>query len=701
VNNLTLFEMKIIKLIILSLFVFLSFGQILVAQENIKIKKSDFQIEIKEVGFKEAWKEIKAGEKLYKAGLGTFPDALAHYLRANKYNSDCAKLNYKIGVCFLATDKFYYATEYLEKAYLKDNNVTDDIHMMLARAYHLNLDFENAIEHYKAYYSSFSMKELEKYDINVDKYIRQCKYGQELVNSPVRVIINNLGDRVNSEYDDYNPVLHPNQDVLYYTSRRKVDKKDKRFEPDNKYFENVFVSEQAGDLWKKANLLENKLDSKGNESVLYISPDGNNIYLYNGKENGGDILVSELKKGNWKSPKPISGKILSKAKETTIAFSPNGREMFFISNQDGTIGGMDIFYSKLNEKDKWSEPTNMGPKINTIFDEEGVYWHPKEDNKLYFSSQGFNSMGGFDVFVIERDTEGYWSDPVNLGYPINTPNDDIFFKMDENNKQAYYSSVRDNGFGGKDLYKIIFLGEEKEMILKVEDILLAWNYKPDEKIFYHVPSELKVDTALFMVGMVTDSKTAEPIKLAKIEVIDLDLSQVIATGLTDTAGFYQVKIQKKKDFGVEVTAKDYLFFVEIANLTQKQVVDSKIQANFQLNRIDVGAKMVLNNIFFETNKATLKTESAAELQRVAALLIDNPTIRLEISGHTDNVGSYKANQKLSEARAKSVVDYLVTQGVGSSRLEYKGYSFNQPIADNNTHEGRAQNRRVEFKVLSK
>ncbi len=213
--------------------------------------------------------------------------------------------------------------------------------------------------------------------------------------------------------------------------------------------------------------------------------------------------------------------------------------------------------------------------------------------------------------------------------------------------------------------------------------------------------KLKVDTALFMVGVVTDSKTAEPIKLAKIEVIDLDLSQVIATGLTDTAGVYQVKIPKKKDFGVEVTAKDYLFFVEIANLTQKQVVDSKIQANFQLDRIDVGAKMVLNNIFFETNKATLKTESAAELQRVASLLIDNPTIRLEISGHTDNVGSYKANQKLSEARAKSVVDYLVTQGVGSSRLEYKGYSFNQPIADNSTPEGRAQNRRVEFKVLSK
>jgi len=691
--------MRIIKSTALS-FIILIISFSLSAQENIKIKKSDFQIDIKEVGLKEAWKEVKEGEKLFTAGIGTFPDALKHYLRASKYNPDCAELNYKIGVCYLVTDKFYYATEFLEKAYLKDNNVADDIHYMLARGYHLNLDFDNAIEQYKAYYSTFSVKELEDFEVGVDNYIKQCKYGKELVNDPVRVIINNLGERINSEYDDYNSVLHPSQDRLYFTSRRKVDKKTDVYEADNKYYENVFVSEQAGELWKKPKVLENKLDSKNNESVVAISADGNYIYLYNGKEGGGDIMVSELKKGNWKSPKGISGKILSKYQETTLTFSPDGTEMFFVSDQKGTIGGKDIFYSKLNEKEKWGEPVNMGPAINTVYDEEGVYWHPKED-KLYFSSQGHNSMGEFDVFVIEKDEEGMWSNPKNLGYPINTPNDDIFFKMDENGKQAYYSSVRDNGFGGKDLYKIIFLGEEKEMKLSQEDNLLVWNQKPIEDLFYHTPEETKVDTALYMIGLVTDSKTAEKIQLAKIEVIDLELSQVIATGLADTAGAYKIKIPKKKDYGVEVTAKDYLFFVEIAYLSQKQVFDSKVQANFQLDKIDVGAKMVLNNIFFETNKATIKPESEGELELLANLLIENPTIRLEISGHTDNVGSYRANQKLSEARAKSVVEYLVAKGVGSSRLEYKGYAFNQPVADNNTAEGRAQNRRVEFKVISK
>lgn len=692
--------MKIIRLIIISGLLIFSNGFTSIAQENIKIKKSDFQKSTNEGSFSDAWKNLKAGEKLFTEGVGTFPDALEYYLKAVRYNTDCAKLNYKIGVCYLVTDKFYHATEYLEKAFLKDNNVAKDIHYMMARAYHLNLDFDNAIENYKAYYSSFSTKDLEKFEVGIDNYIKQCRYGIDLVNKPVRVIINNLGPRVNSKYDDYNPVLHPNQDLLYFTSRREIGKKDKRYEGDNKYLENIFISKQAGDLWKKAELLDNKLDSKNNESVVAFSSDGSKIYLYNGKGNGGDILVSELKKGNWKSPKPISGKLLSKKQETTITFSPDGKEMFFVSDQKGTIGGTDIFYSKLNEKGKWEEPVDMGPAINTEFDEEGVFWHPKED-KLYFSSRGHNSIGGFDVFVIERNEEGMWSDPKNLGYPINTPNDDIFFKMDENNKQAYYTSVRDNGFGGKDLYKIIFLGEEKELKLSTEDIFLAWNNKPINDLFYHNPIELKVDTALYMTGIVTDIKSGEIIKLAKIEVIDLDLSKVIATGLTDTSGTYKVKIPSKKDYGVEVTAKDYLFFVEMVLLSQKQVVESKVQANFQLNKIDVGATMVLNNIFFETNKATIKTESTAELTRLANLLVENPTIRLEISGHTDNVGSYRSNQKLSEARAKSVVQYIINQGVDSGRLEYKGYSFNQPIADNNTAEGRAQNRRVEFKVLSK
>ncbi|OFX82360.1 MAG: hypothetical protein A2X00_06840 [Bacteroidetes bacterium GWE2_32_14] len=692
--------MNYIKSISFTLIIICSLLFNAIAQEDIAVKKSDFRIDAKETGFSEAWDDLKNGEKLYSLGLGSLPEALQYYLRAVKYNPDCAALNYKIGVCFLASDKFNFSTEYLLKAYSKNELITRDIHLLLGRAYQFNLDFDKAIDHYKAYYALFSEKNVDEIKVNVDKLIKECKFGRDLVNSPVRVIISNLGDRINSKYDDYNPVLHPNQNQLFFTSRRPVDKKDKKFEEDNKYFENIFMSEQAGELWKIATHIEDRIDSKNNESIISFSYDGNQVFVYNGKEEGGEILVSELKEGGWKSPRSVPGKISSKYAETTMTISKDGKEMFIVSDRpESTVGGMDIYYCVLNEKDKWSQPFNLGPKINTPFDEEGVFLSPK-GNKLYFSSKGHNSMGGYDIFVVERDRDGNWGDPVNLGYPINTPNDDIFFKIEENEKQAYYSSIRENGIGGLDIYKVIFLGEEKELKMSSSSEMLAWNFKPDYDLFYNKPTELKIDTSLYMIGFITNSKSGEPV-IAKIEVIDMEQSKIIATGLSDSLGNYKVKINQHKDYGVEITAKDYLFYVKMAYLKDKQVVESKIQANFQLDKVEVGAKVILNNIFFETNKATLKSESYAELEHVLKLLTDNSTLRLEISGHTDNIGGYAANQKLSEARAKSVVEYLYGRGIEKSRLEYKGYSFNQPVADNSTPDGRAQNRRVEFKVLSK
>lgn len=692
--------MKFIKATFLSVLIVINIGFYSIAQENIEIEKSDFNIEHKETGFDEAWDDAKKGDKFYEQGLGALPDALGYYLRAYKYNSDCAALNYKIGVCYLVSDRFKNATEYLLKAFNKDEKIAQDIHLLLGRSYQLNLDFDKAMHHYKAYYALFTEKNLDEIKANVDKLIKECKYGKDLVNNPARVIITNLGERVNSKFDDYNPVLHPNQNQLYFTSRRPIEEKDKRDEEDYKYYENIFVSEQSNDLWLSAKLVEDRIDSKNNESVLAFSSDGNMIFVYNGKEDGGEILVSQLKEGGWKSPGKVPGKISSKYAETTMTLSKDGKEMFIVSDRpESSLGGMDIYYSVLNENEKWSEPFNLGPKINTPFNEEGVFLSPK-GNKLYFSSKGHNSMGGYDVFVSEKDSDGNWSDPVNLGYPINTPNDEIFFKIEENEKQAYYSAIRENGVGALDIYKIVFLGEEKELKMGTKSELLAWNYKPDYTIFYNKPNELKIDTSLYMVGIITNSKSGEPV-MAKIEVIDMEQSKIIATGLSDSLGNYKVKINQHKDYGVEITAKDYLFYVKLVSLKDKQIIESKIQANFQLDKVEVGAKVILNNIFFETNKATLKSESYAELERVLRLLTDNATVRLEISGHTDNVGGYQANLKLSESRAKSVVEYLIGRGIEKSRLEYKGYSFNQPVADNSTPDGRAQNRRVEFKVLSK
>ncbi|MEA3317588.1 MAG: OmpA family protein, partial [Bacteroidota bacterium] len=662
--------------------------------------KSEFKIEIRSQGYKEAWKSIKKGDKYYNKGLGAFPVALNYYLKAAKYNDSSPSLNYKIGVCYLATNEFYKATEYLEKAYVANYEVSNDILLMLGRAYHFNLQFDRAIDKYKAYYNKFSVKELEDLTIDIDKLIKECRNGKKLVEEPLRVIIDNLGERINSKFDDYNAILHPNGDSLYFTSRRKSETNDKIFENDYKFYEESYVSKAAGELWGWAKPINKKLNIKNNQAVVGFSNDATKVYVYNGKKNGGDILVSTYEKGKWRRLKKLSSQIRSNEKETSICFSNDGSEMFFISSQkEGLIGGKDIFYSKKDNDGKWGNPINLGITINTPYNEEGVFLSDDE-NKLYFSSEGHNSMGGYDIFVSEKNEAGIWQDPKNLGYPINTPTDDVFYRNAKEEKQAFISSVRENGFGGIDIYRVIFLGDEKELQLFKDNNFLAWYNEPVMDMFYHAPITVKVDTALYFVGTITDSKSKDSIS-AKIEIIDTELSRVVATGISGSDGKYKVKIPKKKDYGVEITAKDYLFFVKMIYASELPVVDGKIKVNFKLDKVEVGSKMILKNIFFETNSSSLKTGSYQEIERVVTMLKNNPTIRLEISGHTDNVGSYNANQKLSEARAKSVVEYIVANGIKRGRLEYKGYAFKKPVADNKTEEGRSKNRRVEFEVISK
>jgi outer membrane protein OmpA-like peptidoglycan-associated protein len=253
--------------------------------------------------------------------------------------------------------------------------------------------------------------------------------------------------------------------------------------------------------------------------------------------------------------------------------------------------------------------------------------------------------------------------------------------------------------GGKDIFKMTFLGEEKEAVISTDEQLYARPYEPTPSIFFTIPDYLSLDTSMVLQGRILNSKTQEPV-IGRMDLIDVVHNVVIGTAVSDSSGNYKLTIPGKKNYGVEIMAKDYLFFLQVVDLT-KDTSDLIIKRDFALSKVEVGAKVVLKNIFFETGKATLKSESFAELENVIKFLADNTTIRLEISGHTDNVGSLKSNTKLSQDRAQAVVNYLVTKGIAASRLEAKGYAFSQPLSSNDTPDGRAQNRRVEFKILSK
>ncbi len=668
---------------------------------DLDIKKSEFRTADEE-GLAEAWKNLKTAYKFFESGIGTFDKARDYYLMAHQYNSDHPVLNYLIGVCYLYTDDKYEALGYMRKAYNQAPDLHPDINYYLGTAYHLVLEFDKAIEHYKNYRQIAVSNQNIDAAVMMDKKIIECNYGKELTEVPQRVIISNMGDSINSVYDDYFPVFSENDSLLYFTSRRYHDKRDKRNPYDNKYYEDIYVSRLIENgTWSGADPVSGKVNDRKNNAIAGISPVSKSIYVYDGDRNGGDVLKSDFnpKSSDWKNPKPVSRKLRSDQAEGSVFLTSTGDTMYFISaNEEMTEGGKDIFISIKDERGKWMEPKNIGSLINSSYDEEGIYLTP-DGKEMYFSSKGHNSMGGFDIFYTYIQEDGTWADPENLGYPVNTPEDELFFTLSDQGNYAWFTTIREGGKGAKDIYKITFLGSEKELQLSREDILIATLPDTIKTGFFQVPEEIKIDSSYYLTGKVIDSETGEPL-LGKLEFIDIDNSEIIATAISVDSGSYTVKFPEPKNYGVEIMVKDYLFFLDVVDMTNASP-DSATIRNFELDKLRVGAKVVLENIYFETGKAVLKKESFDQLNQVADLLDNNETLRLEISGHTDNTGSLRVNTRLSNDRAKAVVDYLVARGISKDRLEWKGYAFSQPIAPNSTAEGRAKNRRVEFKILSK
>jgi outer membrane protein OmpA-like peptidoglycan-associated protein len=663
----------------------------------VKVVRGEFKI--KQTGFRIAWVAVQEGDRLVRKGKGALPLALKEYLKAHAYNSENAELNFKLGTCFLQTDKKREAISYLNKAYFSNPQITPEIHLLLAQAYHQNLEFENAIKEYEFYYQSLSKKDKKLVGPLVLKFKQECLNASEIVSAPKRVIITNLGDSINSPYDDYNPVISANDSLMFFISRRPANASSKPNVLDYRFNEDVYSTTNDSGKWKNVSRWNVKFNDKHHNAVVWISADGKKLFLYNGYKNNGDLQYTELKKGKWTKPSKLKGGFGTDEKETSLCITADGNEVYFVSaDPRESFGGKDIFYSVKNSKGKWTSPKNVGSSINTMYDEEGVYVQP-DGKVMYFSSKGHNNIGGYDIFRVERDERNIWMKPQNIGYPVNTPDDELYYRPSVNEKQAYFSASRPDSKGGKDIYKVTFLGAEKEMILLSEDQLISYKDKPYSDIFVRLPLEVSVDTTITLTGKITDVKTNVPVR-AKINLIDLERSQIIATTISDTTGSYKIPLPSVKNYGIEINARDYMFLLDVINLPPS-ISGREVVKDFALAKVEIGAKVILKNIYFETGKATLKEESFAELDKVLRFLQDNQDLKIEISGHTDNVGSVKANTNLSEARAKAVVEYLSSRGIMAERLVYKGYAFNQPIAPNNTPEGRQMNRRVEFKILSK
>lgn len=672
------------------------------AQTNVEFTKDNFPG--KKDQLKEAKGNIEDGDKFYEQGRAGFAMALPLYLKANDFNPNNALLNYKIGVCYIWSNYKWKAKPYIEKAFQLNPNVAPDIHYYIGRAYHLTMEWQKAIDEYKLYLKTLTPDKEKEKMADTQKKINECLNGIELVKNPVRVFIDNVGTAINSPYPDYGPVISADESVMMFTSRRPGMLSDLLDRNDGMPMEDIYISTNMSGTWLPSKNMGKPINSEVHDATVGLSADGQLMLIYLDDNGDGNIYLCDQKGDFWSKPDKMGSSINTKSHESSASLSADGKTLFFVSNkEEDNVGAAnkthDIFMVKKDEKGKWGKPVNIGKTINTEYNEESVFIHP-DGKTLYFSSQGHKTMGGFDIFKsVWDETKQKWSEPENIGYPINTPDDDIDFVISASGKHGYYSSFKIEGQGEKDIYLISFLGPEKPPVINTEDFLLASLSAPvKETVMQKV--EINQPALTILKGTITDALNNKPLE-AEIELVDNTLNQVIATFKSNSAtGKYLVSLPAGKNYGIAVKKEGYLFHSENFDIP-KTAAYQEVVKDVQLKNFTVGNKIILKNVFFDFDKSTLRPESYAELDRLVKLLNDYPNLKIEISGHTDSKGSDDYNLKLSQDRAAVVVNYLISKGIDKGRLKSAGYGETKPIATNDTDDGRQMNRRTEFEILSK
>jgi len=631
---------------------------------------------------------------LLAAALLTAPAARAQY-KPEKVSKKAAQL-YSKALGQAEADDFKGGIETLKQA-IKIDNGFEDAYLSLAGMYGELKHYQEAIDNYEKARSIDSNYFLDynlPYSINLagkgdfDKaldavdhfltvtnlneksrkageYRKKCyqfaiDYAHTHNNNGYRFEPQNMGDSINSPVSEYYPTITIDDSKLIYT--RRV----------NNFNEDFYESDRIDGIFRKSKSLEGNINTNQNEGAQNISQDGKWLIFTgcNFPEGHGscDLYISYLTDQGWSAPENLGDSINTEDWESAPSLSPDKRDLYFASGRPDGFGGKDIYVSHRLRNGRWSSPENLGPVINTIGDEGTPFIHA-DNQSLYFTSNGHPGYGGDDLFVSRKGPDGQWQKPENLGYPINTIENEGSLVISANGKTAYYASDRADSRGGLDLYT------------------------------FELREDIRPAQTLWVRGRVFDKTTRKGLP-SGVELTDLSTRTVISQLQTDETGNYLITLPKGKDYAFNVNRKGYLFFSENFPLSQLKE-DTAYNIDIPLQPIEANAAIVLRNIFFESNKYELKPESQVELDKVVQLLKDNPTVKIQINGHTDNSGKASDNIALSGSRAKSVTAYLISKGINAERLSSKGWGDTQPIADNSTPEGRAQNRRTELKVISR
>jgi flagellar motor protein MotB len=517
----------------------------------------------------------------------------------------------------------------------------------------------------------------------VKVWLERARFSLEAIGNAYDIELVSAGSGVNSDYDEYWPSITADEQTLVFTvlvPRNEELFRERELPKSSLYFQEDFYFSHKGEdgLWQERVFLPGSINTDGNEGAQTLSADGNWMFITAcGRADGRgscDIYFSQWYGTGWSQPVNLGMPVNTPYWESQPTFSADGKTLIFVSNRPGGRGGKDIWQATIQSINKEGVPLfgdlrNLGPNINTSKDESSPFIH--HDNKtLYFASDGWAGMGGMDLQFSRKMENGEWRPPVNLGYPINTPGDEIGLVINARGNRAYFSSDgREDGVTATNIY------------------------------MFDLPDPIRPDPVLYVKGRVYDIETGETLP-ADFELKDLASGEVIVSTQSNRfSGEFLVCLPVGGKYAFKADHPGYMFYSGHFDLPEGHSLEKPYRLDIGLQPVRAGAKMVLENIFFELDSYDLRAESKIELDGLVDFLRDNSTVSILIGGHTDNLGQAAYNQSLSENRAKSVHTYLINGGVDASRLKYQGFGMNQPIADNDSEEGRAKNRRTEITIL--
>jgi len=658
----------------------------------------------------DAKRDFYIAEDLVDEGL--FDSAIVIYKELLLLDSANANIYFKTGFCYLHTklDK-HVAIDYLEPAVqnVAKDAVSDDFYerrapiealYFLGQAYRINYEFFDAIDTLKYLKENYISEDDNDFLSIIDREIQMCYNGIDLERHSLEIMVTNLGSKINTKWSEHSPVFSADESVLIFTSKREGSTGGVLTE-EGQYDEDIYISYSNGRTWSDPESIGDSINTAGHEASIGLSIDGQQLFIYKDDNGDGNIYISELYGDKWSAPRKMGSNINTRFRETHASLSATGKSLYFSSTRTGGFGGSDIYVVHKLPDGSWSKAQNLGPKVNTEFNEEGPYIHP-DGVTLYFSSEGHSTMGGFDIFYTIIDHENrVCSTPVNIGYPINTTEDDVFFIPTPDGRRAYYATCNTGGYGESDICLITF-PEREETNLSVMTGTLSLEGDGDLSTAHVYVTDTETDEN---IGIYTpNSKTGKYLFILtpgqKYEVLyeatgyvrySMDLYVPIKTAYQKTQGTTKLEhvtlyLPKEGDDTADETTKDE---------------EKEYKEHFEELADDI---IVPCNILFDFDKFEPNAEHP-ELDTLASYLKANPSARVEIIGHTDSQGAEIYNIHLSIRRARYVSDYLISKGVDKESLIIRGFGEKHPIAVNTNPDGsfneeaQVYNRRVDFKVV--